>query len=298
MTSEERLEAVAGGRSVEACEESWEAASMVDAESPLSRAGELLKKATTEYLSPFLLILLLLVAWEIAGRAEYLPRYIAPAPTSILERLAKDYAIIGQHALTTLGEVGIGYAAGIILGFLIGLAIVYSRTMERALYPLVVASQTIPHIALAPVLVLWFGFGITSKVVIVTQVTFFPIVIATVDGMRSIDPELLLFARSLSASEWQIFRKIRLPACLPYFFTGIRVSAPYAIIAAIIGEWIGANWGLGALMIRAQHMLKTDLMFATVVVMVLVGVLMFLAVGLFQRLFIPWYQAKLERMRQ
>ena len=262
------------------------------------RMGQMFTKVTTQYLPPLLLILVLLVGWEIAGITGYMPKYIAPAPTIILQRLVDDYPILWNHTLRSLEEVMIGYAAGIILGFLIGLAVVYSPLMERALYPLVVASQTVPHIALAPVLVLWFGFGITSKVIIVTQVTFFPIVIATVDGMRSIDPELLLFSRSLSASEWQIFRKIRLQASLPYFFTGIRVSAPYAIIAAIIGEWIGANEGLGALMLRAQHMLMTDLMFATVVVMSLVGIVMFLAVGLLQRAFIPWYQAKLERMRQ
>jgi NitT/TauT family transport system permease protein len=262
------------------------------------RATEILSKIATQWIPPLLLLLILLAGWEIAGITGYMPKYIAPAPTIILERLFSDYAIIWEHTLWSLQEVAVGYAVGIALGFLIGLAIVYSPVFERALYPIVVASQTIPHLALAPVLVLWFGFGITSKVVIVAQVTFFPIVIATVDGMRSIDPELLLFARSLAASEWQIFRKIRLPASLPYFFTGIRVSAPYAIIAAIIGEWIGANWGLGALMLRAQHMLKTDLMFATVVVMSLVGIMMFLVVGLLQRLLIPWYQAKLERMQQ
>lgn len=262
------------------------------------RATEILGKIATQWIPPLLLLLVLLVGWEIAGITGYMPKYIAPAPTIILERMAEDYPILWDHTLRTLEEVLIGYGIGIALGFLIGLAIVYSPIFERALYPLVVASQTIPHIALAPVLVLWFGFGITSKVVIVAQVTFFPIVIATVDGMRSIDPELLLFARSLSASGWHVFRKIRLPASLPYFFTGIRVSAPYAIIAAIIGEWIGANRGLGALMLRAQHMLKTDLMFATVVVMALVGVVMFLAVGVLQRILIPWHRAKLERMQQ
>ncbi len=262
------------------------------------RATEILGKIATQWMPPLLLILVLLVGWEIAGATGYLPKYIAPAPTLILERMVEDYPILWDHTLRTLEEVLIGYGIGITLGFLIGLAIVYSPVMERALYPLVIASQTIPHIALAPVLILWFGFGMTSKVIIVTQVTFFPIVIATVDGMRSIDPELLLFARSLSASGWQVFRKIRLPASLPYFFTGIRVSAPYAIIAAIIGEWIGANRGLGALMLRAQHMLKTDLMFATVVVMSLVGIVMFLGAGLLQRIFIPWHQAKLERMQQ
>jgi ABC-type nitrate/sulfonate/bicarbonate transport system permease component len=256
---------------------------------------DFLRRIRHEYLPALLPVVLILVAWEIAGGLGYLPKFVAPVPSLVLRNIIEEYSALWEYSLMSLEEVFYGYVIGIILGFSIGLAVTYSPSLERALYPVIVASQTVPFIAFAPVLVAWFGFGIASKVWLVAQVTFFPIVIATVDGMRSIDPELLLFTRTLSASEWQVLRKIRLPAFLPYFFTGVRVSAPYAMSAAIVAEWIGANRGLGALMIRAQHELKTDMMFATVVVMSVVAMLMFLVATVLMPVFAPWHQAKLKR---
>jgi NitT/TauT family transport system permease protein len=257
---------------------------------------DLLRKVGREYLPPVSLVTIVLVVWEIAADAGYIHEIVAPAPTRILRRLVELLPILWDHSLMTLLEVLYGYAAGIVLGFLLGVAIVHSRSLERALYPLVVVSQTIPRVALAPIFLLLLGWGIASKVATVILWTFFPVVIATVDGMRSVDPELLLFARTLSASEWQVLRKIRLPACLPHFFTGIKVTAPYAIIAAVVGEWIGANRGLGALMLRVMRDLYIDTMLATVAVMTLIGMLLFLLAHVLLSVLAPWYRAKLERM--
>ena len=161
--------------------------------------------------------------------------------------------------------------------------------LRRARYPLLVTSQTIPILALAPLLIIWFGFGMTPKVIIVALFCFFPIAINTADGLSSADPELLSLLRAMGASRGQIWRKVRLPASLPYFFSGLRIAAAYCIVGAIIGEWVGGNLGLGIYMLRSSNAFKTEQVFAAIVVSSLLSLALFGLVYLAERLLLPWY---------
>jgi ABC-type nitrate/sulfonate/bicarbonate transport system permease component len=241
------------------------------------------------------LALFILVAWEVLSSRGVVKSYVAPAPSKVLSALCSSPQSFWKNTWVTIKEVVFGYAVGLGVGMPLGIAITYSRRMERALYPLIVASQTVPVIALAPILVIWFGFSIWPKLIIVALITFFPVTLGTVDGLRSVDPEMLRFLRSLGATERQMFFKIRMPSAMPQIFTGIKVSITYAVIAAVIGEWVGAEVGLGAMMLRAQHEYYMDVVFATVLVMVVLGFLALQLAISVEHLAIPWHVAKRKR---
>ena len=249
-----------------------------------------------EYLPAAILVLGMLVVWEILGRQGIVQNYVAPQPTVVLQAITSNLPTFAENTWMTVKEVLYGSVIGFGIGFLLGVGIAYSRLLEETLYPIIIASQTLPHIALAPILVVWLGFGMGPKLAIVALVTFFPVTVATADGLRSVDPELLRFVRSLGATEWQMFSKIRLPSSLPGIFTGVKVSATYAVIAAIIGEWVGAHLGLGAMMLRANHMMYMDVVFGTVFIMSALGIVMFLTAILLERLIIPWHAARTKRL--
>lgn len=260
-------------------------------ESSLGRAMEYGKK----YGLSAVLLLAIFVAWETASQVGWIPHFIAPPPSEILRVLVVKAGSFWDHFFTTFLEVLYGYVAGMVVGLLLGIAIAYSSLTERTLYPLIVASQTIPIIAMGPILVLVFGFGLTPKVFMVAVVVFFPITMSTADGLRSVDPELQRFVRSLGASEWEMFRKVKFPSALPTLFTGIKVSATYGVIAAVVGEMVGAQFGLGALMIRAHRMMMTTEIFGSVALMAFLGIAWFLAAVIAERLTIPWHFAKVTR---
>jgi ABC-type nitrate/sulfonate/bicarbonate transport system permease component len=268
---------------------------VAEEESPVTRALNRMLEFTGKYLGSIVLGLAVLGIWETLGRLGIVPFYIAPVPTRVLGTIFKKPLTFGDNALWTLKEVWYGFAIGLMVGIVLGLAISYSKLLDKVLYPIIVASQTIPTMALAPILVTWLGFGIAPKLFIVALITFFPITIGMVDGLRSVDPEILRFARALGATEWQMLRKIKLPSLLPHLFTGIKVAATYATIGAVVGEWVGSHKGLGALMLRANHVLATDVVFGTVLLMSLMGIAMFLVAVLVERLVIPWHYARTRR---
>lgn len=253
----------------------------------LARAG---LWALRRYLPPTAAFLVLLLAWELATRIGWLPRYIFPAPSAIAATMWVKRSLFWYHTALTLLEIGVGLGLGVVTGVLVGVAIALISVLRSALYPLVVASQSFPPLALAPILVLWLGYGIAPKVVLVVQVIFFPVAVATIAGLTSVKPEVLVFGRSLGASPWSLFFKVQVPASLPYFFSGLKVSAAYGAIAAIIGEWMGANRGLGALMLRANNQLYTDIVFGTIVISALLGLGLFGLAALAERLVIPWHR--------
>lgn len=249
----------------------------------------------TEYGPAALVLFALLALWEIASAAGMIPHFIAPPPIEILQVLFEKTGSFWNHFYATFLEVLYGYSSGLFVGLFLGIGIAYSSLIERTMYPLIVASQTIPIIALGPVLVLIFGFGMGSKIFMVAMVVFFPITMSTADGLRSVDPELLRFVRSLGASEWEMFRKIKFPSALPTIFTAIKVSATYGVIAAIVGEMVGAQYGLGALMIRTHRMMMPVDLFGSVALMIVLGIAWFLAAVLAERLIIPWHFARVRR---
>ena len=246
-------------------------------------------------LAPPVFLLSLAVIWELLADYGLVSHILAPAPTKILGAIVASRSEILDHAWTTMQEVISGYAAGILIGCLLGVIIVYSSILDRIFTPFMIVSQTVPYVALAPILVAWFGYGMMPKLVLVALITFFPVALAIIDGLRSVDPELLRFVRSLGGTEWNIFSKLKLPSALPHVFTGVKVSATYAVLGAVVAELFGSRKGLGNMMMRAHTKMKTDLVFGTVGVMTAMGILLFLVVVLAERLVIPWHHARTKR---
>ena len=240
---------------------------------------------------PLLLVAILVGAWEVYCRVAAVSPILLPAPSRIIEQLWVFRADAVRHALPTLWETFVGLAISI--GLSIGAAVVMDRfvTVRRAVAPILVASQTVPVVAIAPLLVLWFGFGLAPKVFMVVLVTFFPIVIALLDGLAAATGEATDLMRSMGAAPRQVFRKLRWPAALPSLFTGLRIAVTYAVIGAVFGEYVGAYEGLGIWMQLSQNAFRTDLVFAAVLLTALLSVTLFAVVVLVERLTIPWYAA-------
>jgi ABC-type nitrate/sulfonate/bicarbonate transport system permease component len=238
---------------------------------------------------PVLILIVLVTAWEGVSRGGLIADYLLPAPSAVFRRLVTDWPLFWQNASTTLLEVIIGFAIGVIIAVLIGTGIAMVPLLRRAIYPLVVASQSLPVLVLAPLLILWFGYGLLPKIIIVVQVVFFPVAVGVISGLTAVSEEVLLFGRSLGASWWRLFWKVRVPASLPYVFSGLKIGASYSAIAAVISEWSGAQSGLGALMLRANNVLDTELVFGSLVLITVIGVGFFGLVSLLERRVIPWH---------
>lgn len=237
---------------------------------------------------PLSVLLAIGLVWEAAVRAFEIPSYILPGPGKILAVMWLRLDLLVFHALITLLEIALGFLAALVLGVGLAVAIYASRTVERSLLPLVIASQTIPVFAIAPLLILWFGYGIGSKVVMTTVIVFFPIVIATVQGLRAADPDTVALLRILEASPQQIFFKVRVPQALPFIFSGLKIGVAVSVIGAVIGEWVGAQRGLGYLMIHANAQLQVELVFASIGFLSLMGVGLYGLVSGLERVLIPW----------
>jgi ABC-type nitrate/sulfonate/bicarbonate transport system permease component len=211
-----------------------------------------------------------------------------PPPSAIVVAIYLERALIFGHLQVTLFEIAAGYALACAVGFVLSVAIVYSKAFRRGVLPLIVASQTIPVIAIAPILVIWFGYNDVPRIIITALVAFFPLTVSFVTGLDSLEPELISFFRSLNASGLQIFLKLRLPAALPNIFAGLKVATTLAVIGATISEWVGANAGLGYLMAQDTQQINTTRVFAALVVLGTFGIVFFAFIGLLQRLLMPW----------
>jgi ABC-type nitrate/sulfonate/bicarbonate transport system permease component len=234
------------------------------------------------------LVVGLLAVWEAYVRLAGVDPVVLPSPTRILGALWQFKGDAVRHALPTMLETVVGFGLAVLLA--IGSAIAMDRTpaVRRAVEPLLVASQTIPVIALAPLLLLWFGFGLLPKVAIVVLVTFFPVCVALLDGFRSASPEAADLLRSYGATDDQVFRKLRWPTALPSLFIGLRISVVYAVIGAVFGEYVGAKDGLGIWIQLSAKSFRTDLVFAAIVVTSILSLLLYAIVGLVRKAAIPW----------
>jgi putative hydroxymethylpyrimidine transport system permease protein len=250
--------------------------------------------AARKYLAPIAVILLLLGIWELAARWDWISNalniedFLVPAPTDIAKSLWEDRSLLSSNAWVTLKEVLFGFAIAAAAGFGFALLIHLSDTARRAVYPLLVASQTIPIVILAPILVVWFGFGLTPKLVIVALICFFPITVNTLDGLRSVDPDLTKMMRSLGAGRLQRLWRAEIPTALPYAFSGARVAITVSVIGAVFAEYVGSSEGLGHLINQAQAQLLTARSFAAVVVLSAMAILLFALVSLIERKVITW----------
>ncbi|MEM7798951.1 MAG: ABC transporter permease [Chloroflexota bacterium] len=247
------------------------------------------------YLPSLTLILVLLLLWEIIVRWRAVPAWILPPPTAIGRALIENRAILWPHIGQTMLEVVLGLSVAIVTGIGTAALLQFSPRIREALYPLLVTSQTIPIIALAPLLIIWFGFGIIPKVIVVTLFCYFPIAINTIDGFNSASPVHIDLIAALGGTPLQIWTKVRLPAALPFFFSGLRIAATYSVVGAVVGEWVGASQGLGIYLLRSGSAFKTDQVFGGIFIISLLSILVFSIVFLVERRMIPWYFDMRER---
>jgi putative hydroxymethylpyrimidine transport system permease protein len=237
------------------------------------------------------LVLASLALWELLVRALQVPQYLLPAPSAVLGDLAGDRRLLLDNSWVTLREMVLGFALAAAAGCALALVLHLSAALRRALYPILIGSQTVPIVVLAPILVILLGFDIAPKLAIVALTCFFPIVVNGVDGLRSVDSDLVRMMRTLDASRWAILKRVELPSALPSLFSGMRVAATYAAVGAVFGEWSGSSAGLGYLMLQATPNLDTRRVFAAVVILTLLSLALFLLVSLLERVLVPWARA-------
>ena len=248
------------------------------------------------WMVPVLTIATLLLVWQLACSVGLVPTFLLPSPIAVVQALVKDALLIAQHSATTLVEAAVGLALGIVIGFAIAVAMDRFEVVYLALDPLMTISQTIPTIAIAPLLVLWFGYGLAPKVVLIVLTTFFPVAVSLVSGFRSVDPDVLDLLRTMRASRWQVFWYAKLPAAADQFFSGLKISATYAIVGAVVAEWLGGTSGLGVYMTRVRKSFSYDRMFASIIVISALSLALMRLVDLVEYLALPWKRA--ERKKQ
>jgi ABC-type nitrate/sulfonate/bicarbonate transport system permease component len=243
----------------------------------------------------FVLTLTLLAFWELYVRAGQISTQVLPSPTAIIQALFDDWNVIYDNTLQTLLETVLGMGIATLLGILLAIMLDISSWLRRAIYPLLVTSQTIPIIALAPLLLIWIGFDIRPKLILVTLYCFFPIAVACADGLASAEPELMNLLHSMRASRWQILTLVRLPGAMPAFFSGLRIAVTYSVTGAIFGEYVGAEKGLGIYMQRAANSFATVQVFAAILVTAVLSLLLFGLISVIERLALPWYHGAVAR---
>lgn len=238
---------------------------------------------------PAILILIILVVWEAGVHIAQVPIWQLPSPSAIVRAGWEQRAALVNHSASTLFEALLGLGLALVIGVGLAALIDLSPPVRRALYPLLVLSQTIPLFVLAPWLVILFGFGLAPKVIVVILVCFFPIVVNMSDGLSSADPDILAWFNTMDATRGQIWRKVRLPSALPNLFSGLRIAATYAVIGAVFGEWVGAQKGLGVFIQRSFRASATDQVLAGVVVTALLSIALFAVIWVVERTALPWY---------
>jgi NitT/TauT family transport system permease protein len=238
--------------------------------------------------APLVLLILVLVGWEAVVRLAHVNRIILPAPTEIIRAMGTDASLLLRETGVTMAEAVLGFVLGSGIAYALAIMFIYSTVLRTAIYPFAVGLKSTPLIALAPVLVLWFGNGMASKVVMAALVAFFPVLVNAVVGLNAIDPEAFDLMKSLSASRLQVLTKIRIPTSLPYVFAGLRVSSSLAVVGAVIGEFTGSIRGIGHVITTSSYYLDTDVMFAAVIMISLAGIALFAAIAYLDDRFVFW----------
>jgi ABC-type nitrate/sulfonate/bicarbonate transport system permease component len=245
-------------------------------------------------LPPIAILISLVLVWEWQVRAQDVPRTVLAPPSAVIARLVGQPALFIDNAATTILEVALGFVIGTALGIAVAVGITFVPAIGRTIRPLIVTSQVIPTFALAPLLVLWLGFGLEPKVIIIVIGVFFPIVVNLVEGFRSVDPGMVALMDTYRASRWQMLRWVSFPAALPFFFAALQLAAMYSVLGAVFVEWFGAFKGLGKLTLVGQTRRQTDLMLAAVLLITLLAISMFVTVRATGRLAMPWRRVEEE----
>ena len=248
----------------------------------------------SDKLIPIIFILDILILWELVFNLGVVERYTLPSPSDIVNALIVNGSDIMMHTGVTFFEGMTGLLVAVLLALLMAIVMDQFPVVKKAIYPVLVISQTVPIIVIAPLLAMWFGFGIAPKIFVVVLVCFFPITVNLIEGLQSVDGELINLVRSMGATRRQIFAKIKFPSALPYFFSGLKIAATYSIMGAVIGEWLGGKAGLGVYMLRARHAFALDLVFASILVIVILSIVLFYGIAGIQRALMPWEKLKEE----
>ncbi len=238
---------------------------------------------------PLVAIAAALALWAAVVAIFSVPDYLLPSPQAVAARIVKDWPILWKHGIYTLGSVLSGFAASIAIGVPIAFCIVLSQSIERLAMPFLVMSQTIPKVAIAPILVVWLGFGILPKIAIVFLISFFPIVVSTVVGLKSVETDMIDLVRSMGARTGKIMLRVRAPSALPQMFAGLKIAVCLAVVGAIVGEFVGSDRGLGYLLLTSTGTLDGPLVWAALLVLIAMGMALFAIVSRIERLAIPWH---------
>jgi NitT/TauT family transport system permease protein len=240
-------------------------------------------------LSPLFGILVFLAIWELGVHLFKVPPYLLPPPTKVLGTLIQDFPKLLHHGWITTYEMLLGYVMAVVIAIPLAIGITSSNRFDRFITPQLLFFQVVPKVAIAPLFLVWFGVGTTPKVLVAFLISFFPIVIDAAVGLRSMSSEMTDLARSMGATRWQLFARFRLPTSLPYLFSGLKVAATLAVAGAVVGEFVGADKGLGYLLLTTNSNMETALMFATIVALTMIGLVFFYAVEFLEAFLIPWH---------
>ncbi len=237
---------------------------------------------------PLLTLLLLLTAWQLVCSLGNVPKYMLPSPADVVAAFQKDWRLMLSHARVTLTETFIGLFLGIAIGFLMAVVMDRFSILRKMVYPLIVVSQTIPTVAIAPLLVIWLGYQMLPKIVLIVLVVFFPITISLLEGFSSVDQDTVNLMRSMGASRMQIFRYVKLPNSIGHFFSSLKISVSYAVVSAVVSEWIGGTEGLGCYMTRVRKSYASDKMFAVIILISVISLVLIWLTSLIHRSCMPW----------
>lgn len=242
----------------------------------------------TNKLYPTAVLLLLLIIWHLVTILEVVPKFMLPSPGDVIRALVRSFPELMQHAQITLTEAFVGLMISILLAFWIALLMDRFEGLYKAFHPILVITQTIPTVAIAPLLVLWLGYDMAPKITLIVLTCFFPMTIALLGGFKSSDQDAINLMRAMGARKWQIYRYIKLPNALPGFFSGLRISVSYSIVGAVIAEWLGGNSGLGVYMTRVRKSYSFDKMFAVIFLIIILSLVLMKCVELLERKAMPW----------
>ncbi|MBP1154491.1 MULTISPECIES: ABC transporter permease [unclassified Paenibacillus] len=238
-----------------------------------------------------LTLLGLFAVWEVACRILQVPEYLMPTPMNIVERFIQDWSVIVSHSGITLSEVLLGFTMSVFIGIPIAILIVYSKYFSNSVFPILIGIHCVPMISFAPLLIIWFGFGMLTKVLIAFMISFFPIVINTVVGLQSMEKDMFHLAKSLRANKMQTFIYFRLPKALPSIFGGLKVGITLAVVGAVVAEFVSSQKGLGYLQLTAHSQLDVTMEFCVIFTLAFIGIGLFSIIGWIERLSMPWYRA-------
>jgi NitT/TauT family transport system permease protein len=240
-------------------------------------------------LLPFIAVIAFLVLWSAGVRVFEIPDYLLPTPEDVIRRVARDWYVLARNASYTMQSVLSGFAAAVLVGVPLAFAVVLSRSVERVTMPFLVMSQTIPKVAIAPILVVWLGFGILPKIAIVFLIAFFPIVVSTVVGLKSVESDMVDLVRSMGARTLKIMLRVRGPTALPQMFAGFKIAICLSVVGAVVGEFVGSDKGLGYLLLTATGTLDGTLVWSALFILIAIGIVLFAIVSKLERLAIPWH---------